>query len=75
VLAKISVFAIFAAMFARKQKKFVLFLFAFIGFSSISLGIEKSTIEMDYSALLEVDSIRAEAKLNFSAYVSDLYDE
>jgi hypothetical protein len=75
VLAKISVFAIFAAMFARKQKKFVLFLITFIGFSSISLGLGKSNIELDYSALLAVDSIRMEAESNFSAYVSDLYEE
>ncbi len=62
-------------MFARKQKKFVLFFAAFIGFSSISLGIDKPTNDLDYSALLAVDSIRAEAKVNFSAYVSDLYDD
>lgn len=73
LLAKISVFTIFAAMFARKPKKFTLFLFLFIGFSSISLGSEKPSSELDYSKLLAVDSIRQEAKANFECYVADLY--
>lgn len=62
-------------MCARKPKKFVLFLVTLLGFSSISLGIGKSASELKYSDLLEVDSIRLEAKSNFSDYVSDLYAE
>lgn len=62
-------------MCARKPKKFRLFLVALFGFSSISLGIGKSASGFNYSDLLEIDSVRQEAKSNFSLYVSDLYYE
>ena len=62
-------------MFARKQKKLLLFFIVFIGFSSISLGKEKHLEETNFSLLLENDSIRSEAKLKFSHYVEDLYEE
>lgn len=61
-------------MFARNRKKFVLFLVMLFGFSSISLGIGKSPVEFDYSDLLEIDSIRQEAKSNFRTYATDLYE-
>jgi hypothetical protein len=62
-------------MFARKQKKSLLFLISFIGFSTISLGIGKSVRMEKYSELLLVDSVRYEAKLNFSTYVKVLYND
>ena len=60
-------------MFARKQKKRLLFLVALIGFSSISLGSEKPLENRNYTELLKVDSIRQGAKSNFSDYLQDLY--
>lgn len=62
-------------MSARKQRKLTLFLVSFLGFSSISLGIGKSTGEYSYSDLLEIDSIRQEAKSNFGVYIADLYHD
>ena len=62
-------------MFARKQKKSLLFLISLIGFSTISLGIGKSVRMEKYSELLLVDSVRYEAKLNFSTYVKVLYND
>lgn len=75
VVAKISVFTIFAAMFARKRKKLLLFLMLLSCFSSISLGIEKPNYTLDYSELLAVDSIRQEAQSNFNQYAKDLYND
>lgn len=45
------------------------------GFFSVSLGTEKPIESINYSELLEVDSIRQEARSNFGAYASDLYNE